>query len=211
MIDDGSGLLITGGSVGGVDGRFSARDVRVEGGRIVARSERPPGRTIAAAGSSVVPLVVETVLAQRGPVGFSGYDLTAGKPATFAVVHRRVTETEIRRMLVVAPRDLVAVVVDGGVEAIDGRPVRAAGVDLEDPTVASTWIGTWRDPGRGLDQHLLPNGRYSETRGGRADAYTGRFWVSGGRITYLDDSGFWAFGELLDGVLHHAGFVMSRS
>jgi adenine deaminase len=47
-------------------------------------------------------------------------------------------------------------------------------------------------------------------RSGQTDAYTGRYWVHDGRITYLDDTGFWAFGELLDGVLHHAGFVMHK-
>jgi hypothetical protein len=42
------------------------------------------------------------------------------------------------------------------------------------------------------------------------DACTGRYWVRDDRITYLDDSGFWAFGELRDGTLHHAGLVMNR-
>ncbi|MFD5823633.1 Atu4866 domain-containing protein [Nesterenkonia xinjiangensis] len=42
------------------------------------------------------------------------------------------------------------------------------------------------------------------------NAYTGRYWVRGTKITDLDASGFWAFGELLGSTLHHAGFVMAR-
>ncbi|WP_394326748.1 Atu4866 domain-containing protein, partial [Thermobifida halotolerans] len=35
-------------------------------------------------------------------------------------------------------------------------------------------------------------------------------WISGSRIDYLDDLGFWAFGEFRDGVLHHAGYRFTR-
>ena len=59
-------------------------------------------------------------------------------------------------------------------------------------------------------QELRPDGRYSETRNGRADAYTGRYWVRGAEIAYLDDTGFWAFGELVGDELRHADFVMRR-
>ncbi|MGI5440451.1 Atu4866 domain-containing protein [Streptomyces shenzhenensis] len=54
-------------------------------------------------------------------------------------------------------------------------------------------------------------GRYSETRSGRTDAYTGRYWTRGDRIVYLDDSGFWAFGVRYRETLFHADFVMHRS
>jgi len=59
-----------------------------------------------------------------------------------------------------------------------------------------------------MTQILTPAGRYSETRAGRRGAYTGHFWLDRERITYLDDAGFWAFGQYHDGVLHHAGFVL---
>lgn len=59
-----------------------------------------------------------------------------------------------------------------------------------------------------MTQHLTSDGRHSETRGGRRNAYAGQFWLTGDRITYLDDSGFWAFGQFHRGVLHHAGFVL---
>ncbi|MFD1860783.1 hypothetical protein EHW97_11605 [Aeromicrobium camelliae] len=38
----------------------------------------------------------------------------------------------------------------------------------------------------------------------------GAYRTRGQRIVPLDDSGFWAFGERLDGVLYHADFVMTR-
>jgi hypothetical protein len=210
MMKTDSRVSVVGGSVSGMDGRAIRQDLHTDGGIIVPAREPSSGAVIQATGAHVVPLTVESALSQRGDSDASSYALDPGNPATFAVVRRTVTENEIRRMLVVSPRDLVAVLVDGHVEARDGRPVRPAGAEVADAETARAWVGTWSDPASGLDQHLLADGRYTETRGGRADAYTGRYWVRGARITYLDDSGFWAFGELLDGVLHHAGFVMTR-
>ncbi|RWZ64269.1 amidohydrolase [Labedella populi] len=212
-----AGLVVTGGVVAmSVDGRDAAwrwerRDLVVVADRIVSATFPVEGaEVIRAEGAFVVPLQVESALRQGGRARAIEARLEPANPATFAVVRRRVTDQEIRRMLVVAPHDLEAVLVDGHIEARDGRPVRAAGADVADGAVSATWVGVWSDVSRGLDQHLLPTGRYTETRGGRVDAYTGRYWVRGERISYLDDSGFWAFGELLGGVLHHAGFVMTR-
>jgi hypothetical protein len=55
---------------------------------------------------------------------------------------------------------------------------------------------------------LTADGRYDETRGGRPHAYEGRYWIDGDRIDYLDDLGFWAFGEFRGEELHHAGYAM---
>ncbi|MGY2079982.1 Atu4866 domain-containing protein [Modestobacter sp. SYSU DS0657] len=71
-------------------------------------------------------------------------------------------------------------------------------------------VGTWVDETGFLEQELTVDGRYDETRGGRPHAFQGRYWVDGDRIDYLDDLGFWAFGEVRDGVLHHAGYRMTR-
>ena len=109
-------------------------------------------------------------------------------------------------MLVVQPRDLVAVVIGGELVALDGAPTRPAGsdgLDADDPR-----LGPWTDTGRDMIQYLTRDGRYTETRNGRPNAYTGRFWLNGDRITYLDDTGFWAFGQYHRGVLHHAGYVL---
>jgi hypothetical protein len=69
----------------------------------------------------------------------------------------------------------------------------------------------WIDESGFLHQELTPDGRYDETRGGRPHAYQGNFWIDGNRIVYLDDLGFWAYGEFRDGVLHHAGYVLHRA
>lgn len=120
-----------------------------------------------------------------------------------------VDESYITRTLLVPPRDLIAVLVDGTLVAWHGKPTRPAGSAGTAP--GDPRLGTWTDPGQRLEQHLTADGRYSETRDGRRDAYTGRFWLDGDRITYLDDQDFWAFGEFVDGVLHHARFVMRRA
>lgn len=169
-------------------------------------------RTIDARGTWIVPLLVDSAVRARPRDQRGIYDLVPGNPATFAVVREPVSEDRIRRVLVVRPSALLAVVVAGRTEVWQGEPVRPPGAPTR-PGAADgpeDWVGTWIDEGAAMEQHLLPEGRYTETRNGRADAYTGRYWVDGGRITYLDDSGFWAFGERLDDVLHHAGFILHR-
>ncbi|WP_432507530.1 Atu4866 domain-containing protein [Kineococcus arenarius] len=191
-------------------GTVAPGDLHVAGRHLGREPAAPGTEVIGADGACAVPLLVDSAVAQLPPDRRGRYDLLPGNPATFALVRRPVTEAQVRAMLVVNPPDLLAVWVAGHLEAWHGKPTRAAGEDVADPAVRAAWVGTWQDPGRGLLQHLRPDGRYSETRGGRADAYTGRYWVREDRITYLDDCGFWAFGQLLDGVLHHAGFVMTR-
>ncbi|WP_245990847.1 Atu4866 domain-containing protein [Bogoriella caseilytica] len=185
-------------------------DLHLAGERLTASLTEPASEVVDAGGTYAVPLMVDTIVNQLPPQHRRSYDLLPGNLATFAVVHRPVSASQVRSMLVVSPADLLGVWVSGQLEAWQGEPTRSAGEDLADPAVRSAWTGAWRDARRDLVQHLLPDGRYSETRGGRRDAYTGRYWVHGTRITYFDDSGFWAFGELVDGVLHHAGFVMVR-
>ncbi|MFC3456050.1 Atu4866 domain-containing protein [Amycolatopsis speibonae] len=77
-------------------------------------------------------------------------------------------------------------------------------------TDPDAWVGAWIDQSQPVEQHLLPNGRCTETRSGRVDAWVGAYWTRGDRIAYLDDTGFWAFGVLAGNVLHHGGFVMTR-
>lgn len=71
-------------------------------------------------------------------------------------------------------------------------------------------VGPWLDSTGFLLQELGADGRYDETRGGRKHAFTGRYWVEGDWIDYLDDLGFWAFGTFDGEVLHHAGYAMRR-
>jgi hypothetical protein len=72
------------------------------------------------------------------------------------------------------------------------------------------YVGMWvTDDGR-VRHELLPNGRYDEARGRRESAYQGRYTVTGHHIDYVDDTGFTADGEFIDGVLYHGGMVLRR-
>ena len=71
-------------------------------------------------------------------------------------------------------------------------------------------VGVWATADGHIRQELLPDGRYDEARGERASAYTGRYTVTGSHLDYVDDTGFTADGDFIDGVLHHAGMVLRR-
>ncbi|WOF21661.1 Atu4866 domain-containing protein [Microbacterium betulae] len=170
-----------------------------------AQRPDPPGALVLdAPGASVVPLLVDGAIRARGDDARDRDELAPGRPAIFAVIRGAVRASRIGEMLMVDPRDMLAVVLEDRLVAWDG-----AVADSDDPGPA--WTGAWTDGRRGMTQFLTAHGRYSETRGGRADAYTGRFWAHRDRIAYLDDTGFWAFGEQVDGILHHGGFVLRRA
>lgn len=214
-----STLRVTGGLVHIRAGHTENRVLTVRG-RVLAENPAPAQAAVSAtagdgrpwrihaAGASVVPLLVDTVFVDSEPPVRNAFDLVPGNPATFAVIRGEVSASRIRQMLVVSPADLIAVVVDGELVARLGAPVRPR--ESGGPAGPDPRLGPWSDAGRSMTQHLTADGRYSETRGGRPDAYTGCFWLTGERITYLDDSGFWAFGQFHRGVLHHAGFVLHR-
>ncbi|MFF0967219.1 Atu4866 domain-containing protein [Streptomyces sp. NPDC003703] len=46
--------------------------------------------------------------------------------------------------------------------------------------------------------------------GGWPSTCQGRYWITGNGIDYLDDLGFWAFGEFRDGCLPHARHRFTR-
>ena len=71
-------------------------------------------------------------------------------------------------------------------------------------------IGLWVTSDGHIRHELMPNGRYVEARGTRESAYTGRYWLDGQHIDYLDDTGFTADCNFHDDVLHHAGMVLFR-
>ncbi|WP_261165079.1 Atu4866 domain-containing protein [Microbacterium sp. Marseille-Q6965] len=202
-------LVVTDTRIHVAAARTTAGDLHVAGGVIATSDGGDGGARIDGRGASTVPLYVETVFAAPSPAKSGAFDLVPGNAATFAVIDGTVGAEQIRHMLVVPPRALRAVVVEGALVVRDGAPLRPAGTDARDAD--DPRLGAWTDADRDMTQFLTPDGRYSETRGGRRDAYTGRFWLDGDRITYLDDTGFWAFGQYHDGVLHHAGFVLRRS
>ena len=73
-----------------------------------------------------------------------------------------------------------------------------------------SFIGMWVTADGHIRHELLPNGRYDEARGGRKSAYQGRYTITGNHIDYVDDTGFTADGEFIDGVLHHGGMLFYR-
>ena len=68
----------------------------------------------------------------------------------------------------------------------------------------------WVTQGGYIRHHLLPNGRYDEGRGRIESAYRGQYRIEGNHIAYVDDTGFTADGDFIEGVLYHAGMVLYR-
>jgi hypothetical protein len=72
------------------------------------------------------------------------------------------------------------------------------------------YVGMWITADGVIRHELLPNGRYDEARGQRESAYQGSYELTGDHIDYIDDTGFVADGDFVDGVLHHGGMVLTR-
>ncbi len=70
------------------------------------------------------------------------------------------------------------------------------------------YAGMWVTADGYIRHELLPNGRYDEARGNRKSAYQGSYTIEGNHIEYVDDTGFTADGDFVDGVLYHAGMVL---
>ncbi|MFP3919213.1 Atu4866 domain-containing protein [Lysinibacillus telephonicus] len=71
-----------------------------------------------------------------------------------------------------------------------------------------SYLGTWVTADGYIRHELLPNGRYDEARGERKSAYRGSYTIKGNHIEYVDDTGFTADGDFINGVLYHAGMVL---
>ena len=215
--------IVTGDSL---IGDFDRGDVLLGGSRVVGIG---PGLLTAADDDGaividcdnyvIVPTVVDTAqLRGLRPTSFrSPTAIAPGNPAGFAILPAVSGESEsaaVRRFLT-APDIALTVVVDGDIVLWDGHPVevacRAADTEVAHTASSDRYLGTWIDENDFVHQHLTTDGRYDETRGGRPHAFQGAYWITGDRIDYRDDLGFWAFGEFADGVLHHAGYTFHRS
>jgi len=75
---------------------------------------------------------------------------------------------------------------------------------------AHPYVGMWVTADGNIRHELLASGRYVEARGTREKAYQGRYTIKGNHIDYVDDTGFTADGDFVDGVLHHGGMVLYR-
>jgi hypothetical protein len=206
-IDEGD-LLLGGSRIVGVGpGLLSAAD---DDGAIV----------IDCTGFTIVPAIVD--MAQQ--IGIRPADLRSanalapGNPGTFAILpaHEGEAKVDPVQRFLQRPSTAVTIISDGavtlwnGAALTDHQPVPGMAATAASP-VPGHRIGTWIDENDFVHQHLSIDGRYDETRGGREHAYQGRFWINGDRIDYLDDLGFWAFGEFIDDTLIHAGYTFHRS
>lgn len=72
------------------------------------------------------------------------------------------------------------------------------------------YIGMWVTEDGRIRHELRADGRYVEARGSREAAYQGRYTITGDHIDYVDDTGFTADGDFIDGVLYHAGMILYR-
>ncbi|GAB3209251.1 Atu4866 domain-containing protein [Marinactinospora thermotolerans] len=166
------------------------------------------------AGLTIVPGIVEDDAVaglRRRPSERVG-TLAPGNPATFAVISGGHATTPALQRVVWRPEQAAAIVVDGEITLLNGRRLvepREERFARRTP-VDSPHLGMWIDETGFIHQELTADGRYDETRGGRPHAYQGSFWIEGDRIVYHDDLGFWAYGDFVDGVLHHAGYVFHR-
>jgi hypothetical protein len=169
-------------------------------------------------GMTVVPAVVDTVALAGGRRHRAEYvaTLTPGNSGDLLVVPDELAPdvAGATATLLTRPEEVRALVANGkpvlwaGTDA-PGRPTAPeAGIPAAQDLTGSPRVGVWIDENDFLHQELTADGRYDETRGGRPHAYEGRYWIDGDRIDYLDDLGFWAFGEFRGDELHHAGYAM---
>jgi len=104
------------------------------------------------------------------------------------------------------PRLLAVMLLPLATSAMPG----SSGSNGEAGVAAHPYVGMWVTADGYIRHELLPNGRYDEARGSRRSAYQGRYTIKGNHIDYVDDTGFTADGNFMDGVLYHAGMVLRR-
>ena len=75
---------------------------------------------------------------------------------------------------------------------------------------ANQYLGVWVTRDGYIRHQFLPNGRYVEARGENKNAYAGYYSVLGNHVEYLDDTGFTAEGDFIDGAFFHAGMVFYK-
>ncbi len=207
-------LLLSGGAVISMEpmlGDWERADVLLGGTVIVGVG---PGLLTAAGDDNMVVVDCTGMVVMPSSVDFAepknAGSLAPGAPADIAVV--RVEDPDDAPTAPVAYRGghLELSVAAGRVTFYRGRDAKDAPEQADDGPGEHPYVGLWASPDDWLRQELLPDGRYDEARGDRESAFRGRYWIDGTRIDYLDDLGFWAYGEFRDGVLEHAGYRLTR-
>ncbi|WUD70562.1 Atu4866 domain-containing protein [Streptomyces sp. NBC_00510] len=215
---EGRPLLLTGGTVitgNAMMGDWQDADVLIGGSLIVGVG---PGLLTAAGDDNMIVIDCTGSLVLPAAADFTGSaqgaSLSPGHPADIAVLRLADTPQTPPGAVPARGEHLDILITAGQVHLLDGRPLD--GTETPAPAAAPThdsahpYLGMWVDENDFVRQELLPDGRYDEARGDRQSAYQGRYWIRDNRIDYLDDLGFWAFGEFEDGVLHHAGYRFTR-
>jgi hypothetical protein len=206
------------GTMTGADLLFVGSLVVGVGPAIVTAAQDDNAIVVDCTGMTIAPAVVDTVALAGGRGHRSEYvaTLTPGNTPDFLVVPDELaadvpsavatlmTRPEQVRALVAAGRPVLW----AGTDAPGRATAPETGIPASPDLTGSPRVGVWIDRKDFLHQELTADGRYDETRGGRPHAYQGRYWIDGDRIDYLDDLGFWAYGEFQDDELHHAGYVM---
>ncbi|MBF0689023.1 MAG: Atu4866 domain-containing protein [Cellulomonas sp.] len=172
------------------------------------------------AGMVIVPMVVDVraALSLNSDRSSDVGTLWPGNTGSFAVVDAELAGDGASAVASVIgrPESVAAIFIDGKVVLWNGERTANAPAPLDKSHVGevspstSPYVGMWIDETDFLHQELTADGRYDETRGGRPHAFQGAYWIDGDRIDYLDDLGFWAFGEFVDGVLHHGPYILNR-
>ncbi|GAA2077114.1 Atu4866 domain-containing protein [Actinomadura alba] len=211
-------LLLAGGTVVSMSpllGDWEKADVLIGGEAIVGIG---PGLLSAAQDDGMIIIDCADCLVLPSRTDFTGTGSTGtlapGNRADIAVIRIADPDSTPDGPIIARDRHLDILLDGGQVTLWNGHPADPAqGTGDVVPPAATTdhpYVGLWVDQDDFLRQGLLPDGRYDEARGDRPSAYTGRYWIDGTRIDYLDDLGFWAYGEFHDGELHHAGYRLTR-
>jgi len=210
-------ILLSGGvvvSMNSMMGDWEQADVLLGGPVIVGVG---PGLHTAAADDGMLVIDCTGCLVLPARTDFTAPatagDLRSGSVADIAVIRLADRPDAPAGAVINREQHLDILLSNGQVTVWDGRRIDAPDtVDAESSVPGEhPYAGMWIDSTGFLHQELLPEGRYDETRGGRPHAYQGRYWITGTHIEYLDDLGFWAFGEFRDGVLHHADYRLTRA
>ncbi|WP_454042213.1 Atu4866 domain-containing protein [Cellulosimicrobium sp. Marseille-Q8652] len=168
-----------------------------------------PGLRAATADAVVVDCTGRTLVPAAAGSGAGAVGaLVPGSTATFGVI-RTPRRAPLER-LVWYTEQAESIWVEGVARAPHRPSVLPAPDSAPEGLVDRRYVGSWVDERADVVQVLTADGRYDETRGGRPHAYQGRFWTVGDHVVYRDDLGFWAYGRLHEGTLHHAHFAFRR-
>ncbi|MFF2173338.1 Atu4866 domain-containing protein [[Kitasatospora] papulosa] len=206
------------GTMTGADLLFLGPLIVGVGPGLITAAEDDNAIVVDCTGLTIVPAVLDAAALAGGRSRRSDYiaTLTPGNRTDFLVVPDEFAPDAPTAVstLFSHPDQVRALIADGkpvlwnGDDAPDRPTAPKPGIPASPGLTGHPRVGVWIDETDFLHQELQGDGRYDETRGGRPHAYQGRFWIDGDRIDYLDDLGFWAYGEWKDDVLHHAHYIM---